>query len=152
MPTPLNPTTPGRWTSSSRTVEAVQLREGNYADIAKWMGDKFEYRPRIRLIRIWLAEWGEWAAVTDGTWIVRDAFGHFERYTDQKFRHDFHKAEDRDDELRTLVIEDDRWAGYDFEVGADGMTLSHNGFVDHGATKRFLEETKGYDVIEWRQP
>lgn len=78
----------------------MQLQDGNYAELARWMGSRFfEHRPRIRLTRIWLAEWGEWAEVTDGTWIVKDAFGHFERYTDQKFRHDFHKAPDRDDEL-----------------------------------------------------
>jgi len=152
MPTPLTTATPGRWTSSSRTVEAVQLREGSYADIAKWMGSSFEYRPRIRLVRIWLEEWKEWALVGDGVWIVKNAFGWFERYSDRRFRHEFHKAEDRDDELRTLVIEDDRYAGYDFEFSADGTTLSHNGFIDHAATERFLEETKDYDRIEWRQP
>lgn len=79
----------------------MRLHAENYAEIAAWMGSSFEYRPLIHLARIWLAEWGDWAQVYDGTWIVKDEFGHFERYSEQKFRHDFHKTEQRDAELRT---------------------------------------------------
>lgn len=128
----------------------MQLQDGNYEEVAKWMGRNFEYRPRIRMIRIWQEEWQEWAVVEDGVWIIKNEFGWFERYSDFRFRHEFHKAEDRDDELRTLVIDDGRYAGYEFVSTSEGTHLERNGFVDEAATRSWNGEIKGYDQIIWR--
>lgn len=142
--------TPARYESSPQTITAHRYREENVAELASWMGQaNVRYRPRVHLTQIWVAANESWVPLEDGEWVIVDELG-FYPCKDVVFRKKYHKVLQRDAELRTLVIDHERYRGYDFTVTSEGVSLEVDGRVDEAATKRFNEETAGYDKVEWR--
>lgn len=141
---------PAQYTSSPVTITAHRYREENVAALASWMGTQnVRYRPRIHLTQIWVAANEAWLPLEDGEWVIQDELG-FYPCKDVVFRKKYHKALQRDAQLKTLVISDDRYAGYTFASTSEESWLEKDGRRDEAATKRFNEEIAGYDKVEWR--
>lgn len=141
---------PAQYTSSPQTITACQYREESVAALASWTGpENVRYRPKIHLTQLWVEANKAWLPLEDGEWVIQDELG-FYPCKDVVFSKKYHRAFQRDAELKTLYVDRDWLAGYAIITTSEDMWLERNGHRDDEATARYKAATAGYDKVEWK--